>query len=394
MKRIDVAVIGGGPSGLSAAWSTARHGIDVALFEEHEEIGKPRHCAGLVSGEGLKLIGMPCRSSFIENKIYRALVIFSDFCIELKKVGDPLYVLDRELFDKEMAERALRAGANILLSAHVKELKSVPEGIIIKTTRGDYLCRLIIDGEGSRAYFARKMGLSGPRFKLPALQMDLRGANVHDDEVLIIKGKEWAPDFFAWVIPLGDSEVRVGVASTMSCCSLLLGKLIKHHPIVSKLLRDCTIKRTYGGTIVVGSAERTYSDSFITVGDAAGQTKPLTGGGIVYGSLCGSIAGVVAAKVVRREVEERVYETMWRRLLGVEESLGLLVREFTKESIDRVVRLASRAKLISLFEESVHYDYHITSILKRPALLLVSILFLTLLEPVKAFKYSVRTLFS
>ncbi|MHC1601244.1 MAG: geranylgeranyl reductase family protein [Candidatus Nezhaarchaeales archaeon] len=397
MKRFDVAVIGGGPSGLSAAWSASSHNANVILFEEHEEIGVPRHCAGLVSGEGLKLIGMPCKSSFIENKVHRALLLINGVCIELKKMGEPLYVLDREAFDKEMAERALYSGSNIMLNTRVKELERKGEDIVVKTTRGSYLCRLVIDGEGAKASFAVKMGLSGPQYRLPALQMELRGASVHSDEVLVIEGSRWAPGFFAWIIPLSNNEVRVGLASIIGHCDLLLKRLMKRHPLASKVLKNCAVKRVYGGTVVLGPIEKAFTENLMVVGDAAGQTKPLTGGGIIYGSLCGFIAGMIAAKVVERKAKVEAYEKAWRRILNIEEKMGLLIRKLItekEEDLARITSLGFRTRLISLIEREVHYDYHVTSIIRKPSLLMLSALILTLVNPMKAFKYSLQAFLS
>jgi len=390
-------VIGGGPSGLSAAWSASSHGANVILFEEHEEIGVPRHCAGLVSGEGLKLIGMPCKSSFIENKVHRALLLINGVCIELKKMGEPLYVLDREAFDKEMAERALYSGSNMMLNTRVKELERKGEDIVVKTTRGSYLCRLAIDGEGAKASLAVRMGLSGPQYRLTALQMELRGASVHSDEVLVIEGRRWAPGFFAWIIPLSNNEVRVGLASIIGRCDLLLKRLMKKHPLASKVLKNCAVKRVYGGTVVLGSIKKAFTENLMVVGDAAGQTKPLTGGGIIYGSLCGSIAGMIAAKVVERKAKVEVYEKAWRRILNIEEKMGLLIRKLITEKEEDLARIASlgfRTKLISLIEREVHYDYHVTSIIRKPSLLMLSALILTLVNPMKAFKYSLQAFLS
>lgn len=399
MRRFDVAIIGGGPSGLSAAWSAASHNADVILFEEHEEIGVPRHCAGLVSGEGLKLIGMSCKSSFIENKVRKALLLIDGVCIELKKIGEPLYVLNREAFDKEMAGRALCSGSEILLNARVEMLERKGEGIAVKTTKGSYLCRLVIDGEGAKARFVAEMGLGGPQYKLPALQMELRGASVNSDEVLVIGGSRWAPGFFAWIIPFGNDEVRVGLASTVGHCNLLLRKLIKSHPLASKVLKNCIVKKMYGGTVVLGPIKRCFANNFMVVGDAAGQTKPLTGGGIVYGSLCGFIAGIIAAKVVEGKAKTEAYEKAWRRVLNIEEKVGLLIRKaiscgVEEEEIARIASLGYRIGLTSIIEREVHYDYHMTSIVRKPALLILSALILTLAYPMKAFKYSLQAFLS
>ncbi len=387
MRVLDVVVIGGGPSGLSASWSAASQGVEVVVLEEHEEIGRPRHCAGLVSGEGLRLIGMPRKGEYVENEVRRAVIVADGFYVELKKLGEPLYVLNRETFDKAMADRATDGGAEISLRNRAKKVEKSGDRYVVKTTDGSYSCRVVIDGEGATSKLARDMGLEGPKLRVPAIQVEVKGC-MDLDEVLVILGDEWAPGFFSWVIPLGDGGLRVGLASVIGHCDALLKRLTKRHPLVSKLLRRAEARDRYGGMIVIGPPKRAHKENFMVVGDAAGQTKPLTGGGVVYGALCGSLAGIVASGIACGEVDASLYERMWRRMLGLEERLGgLLKRVLAVDGMERLLSLASRGGLLSLIERSVHYEYHMTSVVKKPSLFLLGSLLLTLLLPAKAFKY-------
>ncbi|MEM0240785.1 MAG: NAD(P)/FAD-dependent oxidoreductase [Candidatus Nezhaarchaeales archaeon] len=388
MRYVDVAVIGGGPSGLSAAWSAASHGLDVAVFEEHEEVGRPRHCAGLVSGEGLKLIGMPCKNEYVENKVDKAIIAIDNFCFEVRKVGEPIYVLNREVFDKAMADRATDRGAKILLGSQVKKVEIKDEGYIVKTRQSSYLCKIVIDGEGAVSRLASAMGLRGPMLKMPALQVEYKVKAPLENEVFVILGDEWAPGFFSWAIPTGDHGLRIGLAAVSGNCSALLKRITKRHPLMSKILRDGIVSRIYGGTIVIGPPERTHIGNFMVVGDAAGQTKPLTGGGVVYGALCGSLAGIIASKVIDGKADATLYERIWRRILGLEEKLGLLLRKtLINNDFGKLLRLVSRTSILSHVERNFHYEYHVSSIVKRPGILILSSLLLALLSPGKAFKY-------
>ena len=387
MRSLEVVVIGGGPSGLSASWSAASRGVEVVVLEEHEEIGRPRHCAGLVSGEGLRLIGMPCKGEYVENEIREAVVTADGFYVELRKLGEPIYVLNREVFDKAMADRAASRGAEILLRNRAKKIEKSGDRYVVKTDSGSYVCKVVIDGEGAASRLVRDMGLEGPKLKIPALQVEVKG-RVDLDKVLVILGNEWSPGFFSWVIPIGDGGLRIGLASIIGHCDVLLKRLTKGHPLVSKLLKGAKVMNRYGGMIVIGPPKETCKGNFMVVGDAAGQTKPLTGGGIVYGALCGFLAGVIASGVISGEVNASLYERLWRRFLGLEERLGRLLRRiFTANDMEELLGLASRSGLLSLIEKNVHYEYHATSVVKRPYLPLLGSSLLALLLPAKAFKY-------
>ncbi|MFB0567962.1 MAG: NAD(P)/FAD-dependent oxidoreductase, partial [Candidatus Bathyarchaeia archaeon] len=111
-KSIDAVVVGGGPCGSLAAWTLAKLGADVAVFEEHREIGLPSHCAGHVSIKGLKRLGLHLPQRIFENKIYGA-VFYSPSGLEfrVKRSSPVTCVLNRELLDKHLAELAMKAGA-------------------------------------------------------------------------------------------------------------------------------------------------------------------------------------------------------------------------------------------------------------------------------------------
>lgn len=119
-----------------------------------------------------------------------------------------------------------------------------------------------------------------------------------------------------------------------------LREFIKNHPIASKRLSDAVPIKQFGGSIILsGPIPKTYSDGFLVVGDAAGQVKPTTGGGVVMGGLCAQVAGEVAAEAV---IEGNVnsgrlsaYQKEWRRLLSREFYLMRLARRLLNRMSDR-----------------------------------------------------------
>ncbi|HDM26810.1 MAG TPA: NAD(P)/FAD-dependent oxidoreductase, partial [Candidatus Bathyarchaeota archaeon] len=121
---MDVAVIGGGPSGLLAAREAARRGVDVAVFEEHSRIGVPIHCAGLLSTSGLRRLGLPHRGVYVQNRVRGALFYSpSGLSFTVERPHPVACVVDRALFDQELADRAADRGADIRLNMRVDRVK-------------------------------------------------------------------------------------------------------------------------------------------------------------------------------------------------------------------------------------------------------------------------------
>ncbi|MFX1416296.1 MAG: NAD(P)/FAD-dependent oxidoreductase, partial [Promethearchaeota archaeon] len=236
------------------------------------------------------------------------------------------FVLDRSKFDSWLAERAADAGAEILTQSKVLEVdcaKEKPCTVTLKTGEGreERRSQVVVDAEGSRCQLSRLVGLPTVprRNKYPAYQFELSGVDIEDDVVEMYYGRNLAPGFFAWIIPLGDRRARVGLAAK-DLAKKRLEISIRQHPVMSRKLEHASIERGFGGIVLVGTPiKRTVTGRFLVVGDAAGMVKPTTGGGVIMGGTAARIAGRVVSRALRegRQIEKalRTYESNWRALL-------------------------------------------------------------------------------
>jgi len=319
--RAQVVVVGAGPAGLIAAREAARRGVDVLVLEEHAQIGLPVECAGLLSLRWLRAIGVHrARRRFVLNEL-RAATFYSPSGHELRvEAPRPVAcVVDRRELDVVLAEQASDAGARLELGKLVKRLSFRPEGIELEGPWGSAKAELVIVAEGFRSRLVRQLGLRGLNWRgvLPASQVEVPASDVDEEGVEVHLGRRVAPGFFAWVIPLGDGVARVGLACRGADPRRLLRAFLKRR----FGLRG--VRTAYSGSVLkCGPIPKTYAERALVVGDAAGQAKPTTGGGVVLGGICASIAGKVAAEAVRAgDFSERFlssYERGWRRLLGAE----------------------------------------------------------------------------
>jgi flavin-dependent dehydrogenase len=116
---------------------------------------------------------------------------------------------------------------------------------------------------------------------------------------------------------------------------------------------------------VGGARNRTYTDNIMTVGDAASQVKPTTGGGIVFGLACGRIAGETAANAIldRDLSAERLkeYETSWRELIGFDlramAYLRRLLYRLPDRNLDRIFGIAKELGADQVLNRTPDIDF-------------------------------------
>ncbi|HID90926.1 TPA: NAD(P)/FAD-dependent oxidoreductase [Candidatus Bathyarchaeota archaeon] len=365
---MGVLVVGGGPAGLITARETARAGIDVTVVEEHAEVGVPTHCAGLLSVDGLERIGVR-PLGFVVNAV-RGARFFSpsglSFKIEARR--PKAYVVDRELFDKALAEQAAESGANIVLGKRVKD-------VIVHEDRADALLAdghrvgsdAIVVAEGVRCALTRALGLRAPKRRLQAAQMEIAGVDADPSYVELHFGRRIAPGFFAWKVPLSDDTLRIGLACSDGRALARLTRFVKRELGG----RGKVIGRSASLLIAGGPIGRTYGDRFLVVGDAAGQAKPTTGGGVIFGGVC----ALHAANAIRRAASLgdwsasvlKDYQRGWMKELGRELRLMLIARKvadrLSDRGIDRLFSVVIEGGLAEGIQEVGDIDF------QSPALL-------------------------
>ena len=325
--KTEAAVIGGGPAGLLAAEAISSHGFDVTVFEEHQRIGYPVHCAGMVSVEGMKRLGVKPDSSFLQNTVYGGSVFSGDgTCITIRDRKPRAYIIDRGQFDGYLAERAVKCGVDIRTGTRVDRLlfkRKTASGLVFD---GDEVgSKVVIDAEGVGGRILQRSGISHKmEGVLKGFNAELTVEGVDPELVEVWFSQETAKDFFTWVIPLGEERVRCGLATSRE------DGLEHLKEFIEKRFGIKAPKTVQSGLVCSGGpVGRTVFPGLILVGDVAGQVKPTTGGGVVIGGLCAGIAAEVAVRALDEGVEAHSldqYEEEWRSRYGSELQTMLFMR--------------------------------------------------------------------
>ena len=288
----DLTIIGGGPVGSFAGYLAEKNNIKTLILEEHSQIGEPVHCLGKLSIHAFEEFPLP--KTPILNSLKGGYFFSPEGeVIKLKKNNIDSYILDRTLFDRLIAEMAEKEGCvfNFNSKAIGVEQEKGYSSIIVKENEKirNIDTRVIIDAEGAKRQFLRKIGMPG-KTHLVSLQYEISGVEVPDKEcVELYFGKKYSIGFFLWIAPYG-AKIKLGVAvEPPNNPKIFLDKFIEKN--LKERASDIKIERSYGGIIpIFGPYEEYIYPNIIVIGDAAGYNKSTTGGGIYFGLQGASLA--------------------------------------------------------------------------------------------------------
>ncbi len=392
-KKTDIIVVGGGPCGSYAAYTAAKHGAEVTVCEEHGEVGAPRHCAGHLNISSMKRLGIQLPQDVIENTI-RGAVFYSPSGKEfVLRCRNPVtYVVNRELFDKHLAELAKKAGADYRFKSRVNSLvfdSGAVKGVALKGER--LKADVVIDAEGCSSKLLKQTGLKGLKSSMivRGIQAEVDGFEDVDEEMVeVYFGRNVAPSFFAWIIPRKDGSAKVGLATRTGNPQDYLRRFMEKHPVASKKLKRSRPTYTSVHPIPMeGPLPRTVSGGFLAVGDAASQVKPTTGGGVIFGLTCAQIAGEVSHEAVEKQDFSETflsrYQSQWKRVAGFELATMLRMRRMLNSlsdpRLDRMIDLCRRLGVDNVLEKAGDLDFQGRSLIsaaKYPGTLAVISYFL------------------
>ena len=347
--KCDLVVVGAGPAGSMTAKAAAEAGLDVVMLEKRQEIGDPVRCAEGVSKAALKKM-VELDPVWISAEVKGARIWGPDgteIVMSEDRAGAEVgYVLERKVFDRALAQQAAEAGAKVMVKTRALGLLhegGVPSGISAAFV-GESLkieAPLIIGADGVESKVGRWAGIDTalkPKDIETCAQFLLQDEKIDDEYCEFYLGNDIAPGGYVWSFPKGDKLANVGIG-------VLGSKANSGTPI--RLLREFVKKQfpegkvlemMVGGVPVSGPIETTTADGVILVGDAARQSDPITGGGIINGMRAGMMAGEVAADLVPKgEVDKeslQVYEKMWRETIGKSITRNFGVKEFFVDLTD------------------------------------------------------------
>jgi len=360
----DIAIIGGGPVGCYTAFLLAKTGFDVLILERNPSVGYHIVCAGLIGTEAFDRFHLP-RGPVITRIQEVTFFSPSGVCFAYRTEQPMAFMVDRPEFDRGMADMAMSFGAEMRCNSLVKDVRFRENAVILKVEgpegRYDLRAKMAVLACGFNPPLLERLGLVSPTEWLEGAETVLDVEGVRETEIYV--GHDIVPGSFAWVVPMGSKTVRIGM-TTRKNADLFLRSFL-NNPMIRHRIRSHNPEVDVD-LIPIRPIEKSFRERILVVGEAAGQVKSTTGGGIYY--------GLISAKLAAKTMEEafsqgrfdddilRRYEQRWRRELGAEMEIGYRLRQIFSEikdkQIDRLFELLNSDGIAPLIRSRAQFDWH------------------------------------
>ena len=376
----DLVIVGAGPAGSSAAFAAAKNGIKVALIEKENEIAETVRTSGVTWIESIKEFGIPDNCY---NKIKNFSFVSPNNQVTISDSVATAAVLDVRKTYRWLADEAKKMGADIFLKTNINEVIKNEENDIVGVSgigiNGKIIfnSKVIIDATGFTSTISKAMGFvtQWKRFGAGA-EYEAKVENVDSETWWLMVGQEYTPAGYAWIFPLGNNIVRIGVGvgkpeSNVDPTQRLKEIIEKKLGPIEKLGKITPLEFHYGLIPNDGLSRKTVFNNLILVGDTAGQANPLVLEGIRYAIKFGRVAGEVASNAIKnKKTDEKSlypYEENWRNTIESKISSAGKIQDrwigLSDEQWDKELDIIKELK-IEEFLDFIKADFGLSNIFK------------------------------
>ncbi|HTY10908.1 MAG TPA: NAD(P)/FAD-dependent oxidoreductase [Bacteroidota bacterium] len=333
----DVIVVGAGPAGSTAARYAAAGGASVLMLEKDRDVGYPVRCGEAVSHEGVIQFIEP-NPKWIASTVTKFRLVAPNGKSVVPRLDGTGYVLERRIFDYEVAKLAANEGAEVVTKAYVYDLLKNDDGgvvgvrALIKDVKVDIRCKVVVAADGVESRVGKWAGIDTTchiRDMESCAQMTISGIDVEPDVLDFYFGDEVSPGGYLWVFPKGKDTANVGLGLSVEEAKKKPAIKFLHEFMEKKFPRAAILTHIAGGVPCAKTCDKIVANNVILIGDAAHQVNPVSGGGIISGMIGGMIGGEVAAEAVASgDLAHLIeYEKRWQKRLGWRHEVFYTIKE-------------------------------------------------------------------
>jgi geranylgeranyl reductase family protein len=360
----DVVVIGGGPAGSCCARELALRGFHTLLLEEHDSVAAKVLCTGIIGINAFEEFPLPWES--VVGTLGRMKAV-SRYGTELPYTPpQPIaYIVDKGAFNAALGTQARDAGALLHMSTRAQALIVDDAGVHLQAlVAGEQPLRvhaqLAVLACGVHYHLTKALGLGIPREFLQGAQAEVPQTLTEWTEIHF--NKTFSREAFAWLVPLQGGSTRVG----LMCARNARGALQRFLDAVAPQWREWGGLQIATKPIAQMPLKKSYAERVLVIGEAAGQVKATTGGGIYYGLIAARLAAETIGQAFARGCFAATilqgYERAWRALLADELARGLSFRKLYSwigdRQMDGILHYVARDELKDLIRHKANFDWH------------------------------------
>lgn len=375
----DIIVVGAGPAGSMAARFASELGVSVLLLEKDRDVGYPVRCGEAANKKSIEEF-IDSNQKWIAAKINKFSLNSPDGTEAVVEFQETGYILERRIFDYELAKTASNAGAEILTRAYVNGLLFDDDKVSgvkyeFNGEQKEVRAKIVIAADGVESRVGRWAGLETHcdfRDMECCVQITASNLNVNSDTCYFYFGKEFAPNGYFWIFPKGENIANIGlgvsglIGKKKSASSFLNSFMEKRYPNASILTKIA------GGVPCSPTLKKISAPGIMLAGDAAHQVNPLSGGGITSGMIGGSIAGRIAGESMKMNKPDHIfsYDKEWHDRIGKKHEIYNNIKNgiynFTDEKFNNIAHAFNKVP----YEKRTLGKLFTTALLNNPSLLI------------------------
>lgn len=348
-----VVVVGGGVSGMVSAMTLAKAGVAVTVLEEHDAIGSPCHCGGVVSADYGEKIRIPSPSSIELNDLYGFRFTDGTKEIVVRSSRPVAKVISRERFDEHLADLCEAEGVQLVRSKKAVSVREVDHPIVVDESARTHSAEYAVLAGGIADDLGYRLGLTRDNSHLLMSAQCIAKKHADPTVASVYLSDKISPEFFGYVVPIDEEHCRIGVASKRT------DVLSSVRLMAKKEGAELSGRPSLWGIWTGGPIPRIRRGNVFTVGDEAGMSKATTGGGILFGAL----SGRATAETIIQELKGTSLEAMkssealvsqLRKIRTIRKLLDSVGPQLVMEAMTTV----TTGERLTKYLETVDFDFH------------------------------------